>query len=700
MKKFNLKRCLALFLAGLMLLTTIVPSTLRLVAKASNSNIVLTESNGWLESAYVKWMPMDGVDGYVAYVKNAYEEDTAYVKLDNELIREYPTYYRADAVGLAAGSYVLKVVPVISGMEVEESAVVTGPLSVSAHTREGFAFSEYSTYKTGSGGYNDDGTVRDGAQIIYLTNGNKDTVTLGVNTGSKEEICTGIVDIMSKREKGKDLRPLIIRIIGKVEAPFGISGSLLNIKKTSNVTLEGIGDDATIYGWGILVREGKNIEIRNLGIMWFGDDAISLDTKNENVWVHNNDLFYGKPGSDSDQVKGDGSVDVKAFSTNVTVSYNHFWDSGKASLAGMTESQEFFITYHHNWFDHSDSRHPRIRLGSIHIYNNYFDGVSKYGVGVTMGASAFVENNYYRNCQYPMLSSGQGTDKYDSNTGNYTNKGTFSGENGGIIKEFGNIIIGEERFVNQHTTPDVGQIDAYSVESREEQIPADIVTVQGGTSYNNFDTDLSRMYPYSIDVPEIAKAKVESFAGRTNGGDIKWFFSEAEDTNYEIIPELQQVIMTYTSQLVSVGGIGNVNDGPTTEPTITPTQSPIEPPTGKEYSHNFTEQSLISTFYSFPGVANIASNKGTVTYNGMNLTNCLKMETGTQIAFTSPADGIYTMVFNPTTGKVNAKVNGTKLTGDNQTGILTIPVLAGTTYTIDKADTAFLFYMSLTLDGQ
>ena len=713
MQKRDLKRWIAMFLAALMLLTTIVSSPLSMVAKASSTNIVLTESGGWLESAYVKWTPTNGVDGYVVYVKGAYEADTAYVKLDNELIRKYPTYYRADAVGLAEGMYVLKVVPVVSGIEEHESAEVTDALDVSAHTREGFAFSEFSTYKTGSGGYNEDGTVRDGAQIIYLTNENKDTVTLDVITGSKAETCTGIVDILSKREKGKDTRPLIIRLIGKVEAPFGISGSLLNVKKTYNVTIEGIGDDATVYGWGFLVREGKNIEIRNLGVMWFGDDAISLDTKNENVWVHNNDIFYGRPGSDSDQAKGDGSIDVKAFSNYVTVSYNHFWDSGKSSLAGMSDKEEFFITYHHNWFDHSDSRHPRIRVGSIHIYNNYFDGVSKYGIGVTNGASAFSENNYFRNCRYPMLSSGQGSDKFDPNTGAYTNKGTFSGENGGIIKAFGNIIIGEERFVDQYSTPDSGQIDAYTVASREDQIPSEIVTVQGVTSYNNFDTNPSRRYPYSVDTAEVGKAKVEAYAGRINGGDLKWYFSESEDTNYEIIPELQQAILNYSSQLVSIGGVGDKEEPtiaptqPPTEPTTGPSEAPTEPtigptvpPTREDYSHNFTTQGITSFFYSFPGKTGLSNAKGTVTYKNMVLTDCLKMETGTQIVFTSPADGLYTMVFNPSNGKVNAKVNDIKITGNEQTGILEIPVLAGTTYTIDKADTANLFYMSLSFGDQ
>lgn len=106
---------------------------------------------------------------------------------------------------------------------------------------------------------------------------------------------------------------------------------------------------------------------------------------------------------------------------NITVSYNHFYDCGKTSLGGMkSETTDCWMTYHHNWFDHSDSRHPRIRTAFYHVYNNYFDGVSKYGVGVTTGGSSFVEANYFRNCKYPMLISKQGTDAEGD--------GTFSGE--------------------------------------------------------------------------------------------------------------------------------------------------------------------------------------------------------------------------------------------------------------------------------
>ena len=148
----------------------------------------------------------------------------------------------------------------------------------------------------------------------------------------------------------------------------------------------------------------------------------------------------------SDQVKGDGALDTKK-STYITHSYNHFWDSGKCNLQGMKdETTDNKITYHHNWYDHSDSRHPRIRTCTVHIYNNYFDGNAKYGVGVTMGASAFVENNYFRSTakMKPMLSSGQGTDAQG--------EGTFSGEAGGIIKAFGNFFDGSYDLMTQKNT--------------------------------------------------------------------------------------------------------------------------------------------------------------------------------------------------------------------------------------------------------
>lgn len=119
-----------------------------------------------------------------------------------------------------------------------------------------------------------------------------------------------------------------------------------------------------------------------------------------------------------------------------------------------------------------------------------------------------------------------------------------------------------------------------------------------------------------------------------------------------------------------------------------------------DYNHNFTIDGLESTFYSFPGKKNLSTSKGTVTYNGMELTQCLKMETGTEITFTAPSNGTLIMVFNPTTGKTDIKVDGVKTKGNSETGILEIPVESGKNYTLSKYDSAYLFYLELKLTSQ
>jgi len=510
-------------------------------AEAATTTVTITKSGGWLESAYAEWPPVSGATGYNVYYKPAGAADSQYVKIDAALVRQYSTRYRADVLGLSAGNYVIKIVPTANGAEIASAAGVTSSLAVKAHTREGFAFSPHSPMKTGSGGYNDNGTVPGNAQIIYVTSKTANTVTLDVITNSKgtKTTCTGLANILSARQKGYDKTPLIIRFIGMIKDSdiSGLNSSgYIQVKGCYNVTLEGVGEDTTAYGWGILVREAHNVEIRNLGFMMFKDDAVSIDTNNENIWVHNNDFFYGAPGSDADQVKGDGSCDVKGFSDYVTISYNHFWDSGKASLCGMSDSKEFHVTYHHNWFDHSDSRHPRIRKGTVHIYNNYFDGVSKYGVGNTNGGSAFVEANYFRNCKYPMLISLQGTDIYGGS------KGTFSSEPGGMIKAYNNTVIGATRLV--YHTSDSTQFDAYLATSRNEQVPSTYRTVSGGNTYNNFDT-ASTMYSYTPHAPSEVVNVVTTYAGRVNGGDFKWTFTAADDTDSDVNTALKTAILNY-----------------------------------------------------------------------------------------------------------------------------------------------------------
>lgn len=510
--------------------------------------IQITEAKGWQESAYLKWAPFEGASSYNVYVDDK--------KIDAQLVRQYASYYRADVLGLKAGTYSVKVVPVnAEGTEID-GANTASNLVVKSYNREGFAHFKYD----GVGAYNNDGTLKAGAKVLYITAKTAKTVSTTVNTGKSETI-TGLQSIIDAYSKGKDKTPIAFRIIGKVSLSdldhISSSAEGLQVKgATMNMTFEGVGDDATVYGFGFLLREAVSVEFRNFAIMRCLDDAMSLDTKNSNVWIHNMDLFYGKKGSAADQAKGDGTVDIKGDSKYVTVAYNRFWDNGKASMCGMkSETGENWITYHHNWFDHSDSRMARVRTMSVHMYNNYYQHCDVYGIGATSGSSVFMESNYFDATKRPIMSSLQGTDAKGD--------GTFSGEKGGLIKAYGNVFANKpDNFSYIPYAENNTSFDAYEVSDPSEQVPASVKTLVGGTSYNNFDTDPSLMYAYAADKAEDVPAIVEGFygAGRLNHGDIDFAIpDETVVTNghQQPWPALASILDAYTSGVVKVFGESN-----------------------------------------------------------------------------------------------------------------------------------------------
>ena len=514
--------------------------------------IQISEAKGWQESAYLKWAPFEGASSYNVYVGDK--------KIDAQLVRQYASYYRADVLGLKAGTYSVKVVPVNADGKEIAGANTASNLVVKSYNREGFAHFKYD----GVGAYNNDGTLKAGAKVLYITAKTAKTVSTTVNTGKLETI-TGLQSIIDAYSKGKDTTPIAFRIIGKVNLSdldhISSSAEGLQVKgkgahSVMNMTFEGVGDDATVYGFGFLLRNTKSVEFRNFAIMRCLDDAMSLDTNNSHVWIHNMDLFYGKKGSAADQAKGDGTVDIKGDSKYVTVAYNRFWDNGKASMCGMkSETGENWITYHHNWFDHSDSRMARVRTMSVHMYNNYYQHCDVYGIGATSGSSIFMESNYFDAVKRPIMSSLQGTDAKGD--------GTFSSENGGLIKAYGNVFTNKpDNFSYIPYAENNTSFDAYEVSDPSEQVPASVKTLVGGTSYNNFDTDPSLMYAYAADKAEDVPSIVEGFygAGRLNHGDIDFVIpDETVVTNghQQPLPALASILDAYTSGVVKVFGESN-----------------------------------------------------------------------------------------------------------------------------------------------
>ena len=657
-----------------------------LVTTVANASLTITSQGGWFESAYVEFTP-DGSAYYNVYYST---NQSSWTKIDDQLVRKYgPSNGRADVLGISAGTYYIKVASVnANGTEV--GSVVSNALTVKAHDRSGFA---HFNNANNVGAYKDDGTLKQGANVLYIAKANAKTISMTVPSASnKTAIYTGLQTIINAwtkaYSKGWSTAPLDIRVLGTLSYDdmdtFSSSAEGIQIKGDSNysncpITFEGVGNDAVIHGFGFLIRNMSNLELRNFAIMNCLDDAVSIDSNNSHIWVHNLDLFYGNAGSDKDQVKGDGTVDMKGNSQYLTVSYNHFWDTGKSSLCGMkSESGPNYITYHHNWFDHSDSRHPRIRTMSVHVYNNYFDGVPKYGTGVTMGASCFVDRNYYRNCKYPMLSSMQGSDVYaGTTTRNPDSYGTFSGENSGIIKSYGNymtgnctyITYGASTYLLNGTETAKGNIDtnvdfdAYEVSSPSQTVPSNVKGYQGGSTYNNFDTNISLMYSYTADnaadVPTIVKGAYG--AGRMQHGTYQHTFTSADDTDYGVIASLKSDVQGYKSTSYYVG-VNNsmyykenvINDSPVEtsggeeepETPTTSTDATLKSLTVSGYSLSFSPSqtsysvTLAYDAESAPAVA-AAANNNNATVNISQATST----TGKAIVTVIAEDGVTKKIY-------------------------------------------------------
>lgn len=662
--------------------------------------IQITEAKGWQESAYLKWAPFEGASSYNVYVDGK--------KIDAQLIRQYASYYRADVLGLEAGTYSVKVVPVnAEGTEIA-GANTASNLVVKSYNREGFAHFKYA----GVGAYNNDGTLKAGAKVLYITAKTAKTVSTTVNTGKPETI-TGLQSIIDAYSKGKDTTPIAFRIIGKVNLSdldhISSSAEGLQVKGAKmNMTFEGVGDDATVYGFGFLLREAESVEFRNFAIMRCLDDAMSLDTDNSHVWIHNMDLFYGKKGGAADQAKGDGTVDIKGDSKYVTVAYNRFWDNGKASMCGMkSETGENWITYHHNWFDHSDSRMARVRTMSVHMYNNYYQHNDVYGIGATSGSSIFMESNYFDAVKRPIMSSLQGTDAMGD--------GTFSGEKGGLIKAYGNVFANKpENFSYITYAENNTSFDAYEVSNPSEQVPTSVKTLVGGTSYNNFDTNSSLMYTYAADKAEDVPSIVEGFygAGRLNHGDIDFVIpDETVVTNghQQPWPALASILDAYTSGVVKVFGESNASgEGGSTEGGSTggsteggetggstggseggSTVTPIEGTVTCSFTANGKEAVPSNSAFALTGSAKSVKAEETV-IEGTTYSASLKMESNTEVSFTTSQKMTLYVYYGVSGTKTNVKVDGVK-----QSGAPTTVVLEAGAHKITKGDSSAIALIKL-----
>ena len=458
------KKAISSVLAAAMLATSFTAMPINTFAATSFS-----AAGGWFETLYAEWAGNKSDVTAVSYSGTASGsltgDDLTY------LVRQDGSNVRLDIPGLKAGTYNLTVTT-------NSGTITKNNIKVYEYDRTGYA--HYDAHKegvNGIGAYNDDGTLKSNAVVVYVTEENKNTVQLPGYTGSQYPAGIGnILNYKSADANGvtgggkidivKQLReegiPLDVRFLGTIRGgdsntsnnppaenikgltgyntptnggTKGDNGMMIRVYKSSNVTFEGIGDDATLDGWGIQVISqtgfvSQGLEFRNLNFTNTPEDAIGLEgtaslssspqskdwlnsscTPIKFGWVHNNTFHQGfcKNPAESDKAEGDGSCDWKR-GYGYTMAYNHYINNHKTNLVGSSsQSIQYDASFHHNWYEGVMSRQPLARQANIHIYNTYFDGATSYAISPRAHAYIFSEGNYFGACKNPVDSAKEGS---------------------------------------------------------------------------------------------------------------------------------------------------------------------------------------------------------------------------------------------------------------------------------------------------
>ncbi|MBD5521865.1 MAG: hypothetical protein HDR03_11730 [Lachnospiraceae bacterium] len=483
---------------------------------------------GWFESIYAEIAGVEAADvSEVSYTGamtgKLSTEDLKYLVRDNG--SDTNKSVRIDIPGLKAGTYTLTV-------KVGTSTLAESGITVSAYDRSGYA---HFNYTEGVGAYNDDGTLKDNAIVLYVTDENKNKVTLTVGnttvTGignilnsAGQEKTSGLTSNGGKantnqgiiKELAKAGKPLVVRFIGTVSntglyekgsfdanskgkidgltayssldngGAVGDNGHLARIQSGKDITLEGIGYDATIDGWGFHYiaqssdsSYGKSFEVRNLTFINTPEDAVGMegsqkskDTSSElsasveRCWIHNNEFYCPKieNPAETDKGEGDGSVDFKR-GQYFTCSYNYFEGCHKTHLVGSDDtSLQFNLTYHHNHWYMCNSRGPLSRNANIHMYNNIVDMQTYYAQNVRADAYIFSEYNMFYACVDPQkVESGAIKSYHDSISSVIWNDGTTPGT---IVEEKTVYVPNECQFKNKNI-----KYNKFDVDSKLSYIP-------------------------------------------------------------------------------------------------------------------------------------------------------------------------------------------------------------------------------------
>ncbi|KDP35570.1 hypothetical protein JCGZ_09008 [Jatropha curcas] len=207
---------------------------------------------------------------------------------------------------------------------------------------------------------------------------------------------------------------------------FEVSGTIhlhSYLSVSSYKTIDGRGQRIKFTGKGLRLKECEHVIICNLefeGGRGPDIDAIQIKPKSKHIWIDRCSL------RDYD----DGLIDITRESTDITVSRCHFAQHDKTMLIGADPSHIsdrcIRVTIHHCFFDGTRQRHPRVRFGKVHLYNNYTRNWGIYAVCASVESQIYSQCNIYEAGQkkvaFKYLTE-KATDKEEAGTGYIRSEG-------------------------------------------------------------------------------------------------------------------------------------------------------------------------------------------------------------------------------------------------------------------------------------
>ena len=437
-----------------------------------DSILKISAYGGYEEGAYVEIKINDGFTSSDYKIEYRLSDGISeWSMINSELIRKIDGHIRADVVGIKAGNYKIRI-------NAKGETVILSDIQVSAYDRSGYA--HFGQRNNGVGAYNPDGTIKQNAKIIYVTEQTKNSVEAEI-AGSKYR---GIVNILAQVSKLNDA-PLNVRLLGRISVE-GLSDCI--IKAASNITIEGIGEDAELFQWGLSFIDCNSIEVRNLTFSGCSGNACSFkgnkssdDFNSKNIWVHNNTFLNGS---------GEASTYFNGVS-DVTIAYNNYVSNTSAEqIKNVNGSQTAYFTIHHNFYD--DYLCSLIGTGqvNVHLYNNYYKGKSgnDFFISLNSGVYAFMENCYMQSCSAPPIITDDAAVKIwntvFNNCGSVTGEGIFIAVNRNQQINYGSLktdfeLNGSNFYYNDNT-----EESNVSVMNKAEEVP-DVVPIFAGVHRNS-----------------------------------------------------------------------------------------------------------------------------------------------------------------------------------------------------------------------